>query len=247
LEIGDGSGHGGTLGWIYFRPRQRAVEVLDIQFDEGWHQYRSKWPPDNAPVAVRRASMKHEAYASLLRDLADVDAAELREVERDFSSMSTNDFWVYARLIGDRKTLIDLNWAGYRASGQEVSYGKPRAAVALARAAVSGLAFKEHTLTAAERRWASAKFTRDWTKFRDLDFHWWVRERYIIMIGVVGDKTALPTLRAILGGDPKDRRVYYAINAVTRLTKKDVRDKPIEEMNVETTRRKVLDLLRARK
>jgi hypothetical protein len=30
---------------------------------------------------------------------------------------------------------------------------------------------------------------------------------------------------------------------VTRLTKKDVRDKPVEEMDIEKTRRKILDLL----
>lgn len=63
-------------------------------------------------------------------------------------------------------------------------------------------------------------------------------------IGVVGDPTALPTLGDILGGDPKDSCVYHAINAVTRLMKKDVREKPVEEMDVEKTHRKVLDLLR---
>ena len=43
------------------------------------------------------------------------------------------------------------------------------------------------------------------------------------------------------------RCVYYAINAVTRLTKQDVRDKLVEEMDVEKTRQRVLEMLRGRK
>jgi hypothetical protein len=71
-------------------------------------------------------------------------------------------------------------------------------------------------------------------------------------IGVVGDESALPILREILAieppmGKPRDasdeRCVYYAINAVARLTKKDLRDSPVEEMDIEKTRLKVLDLI----
>jgi NADPH-dependent ferric siderophore reductase len=103
-------------------------------------------------------------------------------------------------------------------------------------------------------------------KFRELEnvkgmelSHSWVRERYTMAIGVIGDESALPALRDILERAPaerhkhdspdidmsnsQDRKVYYAINAITRLTKKDVRPKPVEEMDVEATRRKVLELL----
>jgi hypothetical protein len=243
LEIGDGGGHGGTLDWIRFQPRRNRVEVLSVEFDEGWHPYKSEWPPDIAPVTVKHAQMKPEAYLGLLRDLAVVEAATLKPI-RGKSWSSSGSFWVYARLTADKKALIDLDWAGYAGSNGEVDYAKPRAVGALAREAIKGLDFKEHSLMDEERGWASAKFNRDWNKFKALDFHWWVQERYIITIGVVGDAAALATLRQVLGRDPKDRCVYFAINAITRLTKKDVRDKPVEEMDVETTRRKVLDALR---
>src|SRR5262249_47829139 len=84
-----------------------------------------------------------------------------------------------------------------------------------------------HRLTNGERAWASAKFARDWTRIKELGDHWWVRECYIQTIGVVGDAAALSVLREILAtdppkGKPRDasdaRCVYYAINAVTRLT-----------------------------
>jgi hypothetical protein len=244
LEIGDGSGHGFTLGWVRFRPREGWADILSFELDSDRQAYQSKWPPDRAAVSVSYARMKADAYATLLRDLAVVDAAELHPVPRDSIRFSSSDFWVYARLTANKKTLVDLDWAGYRGDGDELEFAKPQAAVALARAAVKGLDFKEHTLTKEERGWASAKFARDWKKIRDLDLHSWVRERYIIMTGVGGDGSALSVLRDALQGDPKNRCVYYAINAVTRLTKKDVRDKPVEEMDVERTRRRVLDVLR---
>ena len=83
-----------------------------------------------------------------------------------------------------------------------------------------------------------------------------MRERYIETIGVVGDKAALSVLREILATDPPkgnrrdasdERCVYLAINAVTRLTKTDVRHKPVEEMDIEKTRQKVLNLIKDRK
>jgi hypothetical protein len=255
LEIDDGGGHGGTLGWVRFQPGKDGVDVLSIQFDEGRHPYKSQWPPDRAPVAVKRARLKPDAYRALVRDLAVVDSVKLKPVERKGGRFTSNDFWVSARLMTDKKTLLDLDWAGY-GSGDEPGVAKPQAAVRLAQEAIKGLDFQDHTLTDGERAWASAKFARDWEKFKGLDFHWWVRERYIVTVGVVGHEAALPVLREILAteppkGKPREasdgRCVYYAINAVTRLTKKDVRDKPVEEMDIEKVRLKVLDVIKDKK
>ena len=44
-------------------------------------------------------------------------------------------------------------------------------------------------------------------------------------------------------GDPRERTTYHAINAATRLLGKDVREKPVEEMDVESIRKKLLPLL----
>jgi hypothetical protein len=253
LEVGDGNGHGGTLGWLRFLPGKDGVEVLSIQFDEGRHPYESKWPPDRAPVVVKRALLTPDAYAALVRQLAVVNAAKLTPVEREGITSSSNSFWVNARLTTNEKTLLELSWAGYEGSGTEPDFAKPRAAVRLARETVNGLDFKEHALTDGDRAWASAKFSRDWTNFKGQQFHWWVRERYIETIGVVGDKAAFPVLSDILSADPpkgeprtasNGRCVYYAINAVTRLTKRDVRDEPVDEMDIEQTRQRVLDLIK---
>jgi hypothetical protein len=244
LEIGDGSGHGFTLGWMRFKPTQGGVEVLTIDLAEGRMPYKSKWPPDLAPITIKCAKMKPDAYAGLLRDLATVDSAKLQRNPAALSGSSSRNFWVQARLTAKDKNLMDMNWAGYDGFPAELQFAKPNAAVTVAREAVERLDFKEHSLTQEERAWASAKFVGHWKKFKGMDSYWWVNERSIIVIGVAGDKTALPTLREILGGSPKDLCVYYGINAVTRITNKDVRDRPLEEMDVEKTRRKVLELLR---
>jgi hypothetical protein len=251
LEIGDGNGHGGSLGWLRFQPGKDGVEVLSIQKYNRRQPYKSKWPPDVVPVTVKRGRLKVEAYAALLGDLAVIDAAQLQAVERDGFTSSSNDFWAFARLATSNKMLLELNWAGYEGSETELEFARPRAATLLAREAIKGLDFEDHALTERERAWASAKFARDWQRFKGSEYHWWVRERYIQTIGVVGDKSVLPALRDILAAPPQEkprdasdsRCIYYAINAVTRLTKRDTRDKPIEEMDIEKTRAKVLEVI----
>ena len=67
------------------------------------------------------------------------------------------------------------------------------------------------------------------------------------MMGPVADESALPTLLLILSEPPgaddtsKQRRIYYAINAITRITGRDLRPRPVEEMDIESTRTKLLE------
>ncbi len=166
LEIGQGNGHGGTLGWVRFEPAENGVDILSIQFDEGRHPYESKWPPDRTPVVVKRARLRPDAYVALLRDLAVVDSAKLKAIVRNGIMTSSNNFWVYALLTTDKKTLLDLNWSGYEGSVTELEFAKPQAAIRLGRETIKGLDFQGHTLTEGERAWASAKFARDWKKFK---------------------------------------------------------------------------------
>ena len=166
LEICHGNGHGFILGWMRFQPGKDGVDVLSIRLDQGRQPYKSKWPPDHAPVTVKHARMTPDAYRELLGGLAVVNTAKLKPVKRNGASLSSFDFWVYARLTANEKTLLDLNWAGYEGSLAEIEYAKPRAAVRVAADAVKKLDFREHSLTDGERAWASTKFARDWEKFK---------------------------------------------------------------------------------
>jgi hypothetical protein len=247
LDVGYGSGHGFTLRWLRFRPRADGVEVLSVRYDRGWKPYRSKWQPDDAPVTVTRARMPAARYADLLRSMAVVAAADVRPPSDRATDFSTNDFWVSARLSVKGKAVLDLDWAGYESAREAAWFARPRAAVATAREAVQGLDFEPHALTREDRAWASGRFAREWSGYKGQGGHWWVTGRSIITVGVVGDAAALPVLRGLLAGDAKDQNVYFAINAVTRLTGKDVRDRPVEQMDIEKVRPKVLDLLKAEK
>jgi WD40 repeat protein len=256
LEVGGGGGHGGTLGWLRFRPAGRHVEVLSVRLGDAPETPAKDGDAGRSPVTVRRAEMMADAYAALVGRLAVVAAARVRAAEEIMGGFGTADFWAQARLTAGDKVLLDLDWAGYPSDVDEADSARPSAATAIVAESVAGLDFRDHTPTAEERAWASGKFARDWTRFKDAKYYWWVRERYIYVIGVVGDKSALPTLREILArdpppGKPRDpsdaRCVYQAINAATQLTGTDVRPKPFQESDVEATRRKVLDLLRDRK
>jgi hypothetical protein len=254
LEVGEGGGHSGTLAWVRVRPGDRRVDVLRVELDPR-ERTDPKDQPGRAPVLVRRAEMKPDEYALLLRDLAVVAAARLKEADDISGGFGTADFWVQARLTAGPVVHLDEDWAGYPTK-REAEFAKPQAAVVLAREAMAKLDFKDHALTPEEQGWASAKFARDWKRFKGKEYHWWVRERYIYVIGAVGDKAALPVLRDILTAElPKDRRAgeseyrcaTSAVTAAERLTKAKLWGREGEDGDLEAARRKALDLLRDNK
>jgi hypothetical protein len=245
LEIGDGSGHGFTLRWVRFKPGKDGVEVLQLKLVLGRVPYETKWPPDRAPLEVRRGTMDPAEYAGLLRVVATLGAATLKERPSGRSVGSSADFWVSARVASAEKELLEASWAGYRSSGMEHAYAQPRAIVEFADERVqAAVKLEEATLTAGERAWISGKVVRDWSRIdREKSFWWWVRERYLILAGVAGDASLLPFLKERIGGDPRSRETYHAVNSATRLLGKDVRGTPVEEMDIEVVRPKLLQLL----
>jgi hypothetical protein len=250
LEVGDGSGHGGTLGWLRFQPGNDGVEILSIQLESpSWRPNPSRWSRDEVRVTLKRGTLPLARYEKLLRDIAIVSSARLKPIQRNSLTFSSGDFWVAATLSQHDRSLLDLNWAGYPSSIAEIEYAKPDAVVNLTREAIADIPLREDSLSRTDRSWASAKFLREWKEISNREFHWWVAERYLITIGVLGDKTVIPTLtqvmQAKISDGPDDRRIYYAINAITRLTGKDVRPRPVEEMDLESTRKMVLETLKA--
>jgi hypothetical protein len=71
-----------------------------------------------------------------------------------------------------------------------------------------------------------------------------------MLIGYIGDNTAIPELEGIMDQfaspdrpEHEKRNSYYAINALTRLIGEDVRDKPVEQMDLNTSRTNIHKLL----
>lgn len=228
LEIGFGAGHGGSQHWMRFVPGRDGIEVLEIAFG-----LREAVPAGS--LVVTRGRMTSAAYRTLLGDIARVRSARLEPVRGELWTAFA-DFWVQVRLT-DPVPGIDWDWAGYHGSLGEIKYAKPKAVVALVRDAVEGIAFKPHALTDADRAWASAKFARDWERTESKDFYWWVHERALIMIGLAGDASALPTLNRVLDSNRKDRYRFDARHATRKLLLHAPRVRYLHETEVEWERR----------
>jgi hypothetical protein len=248
VETGTGGGHGFTLDWCRLRPAAKGVEVLEISYNQGRKPYSSKWPPDTAPVTAKAAVMTSVDYRALLAVMTAVGGAKISEKSTQRYMSSTADFYAFVNVAKDGKGLFGDEFAGYRGSMNEPKYAKVLAMTHLVEAAMKTLDLKDYVLDEMDRSWVSQRFIRDWKRSKAGEsFYWWVEERLLIIVGAAGDRSALPLLGTIIReGDPKDRKVYHAINAATRLLGKDVRDQPVEEMDVEAVRKKLLPLLEAR-
>lgn len=238
IEIGFGSGHGGNLQWYRFLPSKKNVAVILYNLSEGWETQKTKWPSDSFKVSVSEANMSRVAYRKLLDQIAVVSSARLKPKQTNSFWGTSGDFWVALKLLRGGNELVDYDWAGYSGSLDSYLYVKPQASVEMAKRAVAPLRFAPHLLTSDDRHWASNRFITGWKLYVNRKFYWWVCERYTELIGHVGDPTVIPTLTAIMdqyAAGPEEylqRNSYYAINAISRLSGTDVRDKPVEDMNL---------------
>ncbi len=243
LELGTGSGHGGSLSWHRFAPGARDVRVLHVSLVADRTSYKTPWPADNRKVEVKQAVLALDDFRLLIRLGGAISAATVTMKPTRTMSSSSADFWSMARASSADGSLFDLDYCGYPGTGKEASYASNQAIVALALDGLKPLEFKECPLSDADRVWATGRFTQTLKREKE---HGWIRERAIIIVGTVGDATALPHLRTIMMGDV-DRNAYFAINAITRLLGTDVRPQPIEHMDVLETRKKIAELLDGRK
>ncbi|MGL6096854.1 MAG: hypothetical protein ACRC7O_13790 [Fimbriiglobus sp.] len=187
LEISDGAGHG-DFRWLRFRPGKAGVEVLSIESPSLLRATGEK----SLPVTVRRAVLKPQVYAALLHYIATVDAADVQKIPRNEGFFSSADIWCHARMADKDKVLVDLEWTGYIASEDVAHYARPQATVTLARLAIGKLKFEKYELTAADRDWASEKVARDCKRFAGEKSTWWVEERSLALVAVVGNGKDLP-------------------------------------------------------
>lgn len=238
MVIGSGSGHGHSIRWIRFLPDPSSVSVLEISFKDSHGPYTTKWGPDNAAVAVRSGKMGKSAYRKLLTQIAFLDSAILKEKQLSTFRGTSSDFWVATAITNRGNPLLSYDWAGYWASVDEHEFRKPELMVDVAEEAVKKLNMQDRELTTGERQWASEKFVKDIAVYDSRQFYWWVVEDSTVLIGYVGDSSALGALTSIMNryGSAEERHIqrkaYYAINAITRITGKDLRSIPIEEMDV---------------
>lgn len=243
LNVGNGSGHGGLLRWIRLRPGPDSVEVLTIEYQGSRKPYDTPWPPDEAPVTVAVTSLGLREYSTLLRVLGCLAAATVeRTPARTFFSSSA-DFYAYVRASTEDRALFEDEYAGYLGTLNASTYARVKAAGELITEVLKlATPLPPEKL---DRAWVTGRFLRDWARIAPhKDFYWWVKERLLIVVGALGDASALPVLRDVIrDGDVKARTTYHAINAATRLLGTDVRGSDVQRMDVDAVRKKLLPLL----
>ena len=244
LVVMTGSGHGGTLTLYRITPAGTGgCVILRIAFNEGRQSYSTRYPPAQVPVTVQTAALSADTFAAYTSFVSRVEAATLTALHSDQWTHSSSDFCALVSVEADGKALFKEAFVGYPSS-QRLPFAK---ALTLSRGTtelLQGAEFADHTLTESERSWASS-FITGWHYPDGHD--WWVRERLLMMSGVVGDTSCLPMLQKTIESTSdqasESRQVYRAINAIANLTGKDVREKPLEDMDLEANRVRTLKML----
>lgn len=246
LVLGSGSGHGSMLTWQRLRPKDDGVEILSIEFRGNRKPYQTKWGPDAGQAVLQRSSLAKDDYAALLAVIGMIRAASIVEVSTNHFFSTSGDFYVFVQAPEPRDRGYLAEYAGYQGTSGERRYAKPTAIERCVRDVLKKVEWTRGEPTAEDRAWVGRKFVDDWTRINQIEEkgYWWVQESALQLVGLAGDASALPVLTEIIrDGKADDRKTYYAINAATRLCGTDVRDKPVETMDIDATRAKLLPLL----
>ena len=245
LELIFASTDGPDLSVTRFQPGENEVDILTVAVNLKDIEHRPKWPDDRAPVEAKRGSMKLDTYQQLLRDIAQIESAKLTLKGKPLGSPDYHEDWFQVEFFTERKPSISMFWFGVGDFDRTGNRTKSLGANILGYRAIKDLPCSEAQLTDEDRAWASKMFARQW---RRVD-KWSLREEMleealIVLIGAVGDNQALSKLGRIIRHDDEPKLVYHAINAVTRITGKDLRTKPVEEMDLEANKEQILDLIK---
>ena len=143
------------------------------------------------------------------------------------SGGTTHDFLAAASVIeaGERRMRVSAEWAGYASANAAGRYARAEAASAIAR-----VAFPRPSDAPAVSPPAAVhtEFSRLLATL-PLDEHywWWVRERLVLMAGVLGLPADLPRLEGYLQpkktGPSELRTRAYALESLARRTGRDPR------------------------
>ena len=248
LELISASTYGPNISVTRFQPRENEVEVFKVSVSLKDISHQSKWPDDIAPVEAKRGLMKPNDYKKLLHDIARIESAKLTLKDKPFGSPGYYEEWIQVEFFTERKPSISMFWFGdgnFDGTGRRT---KTLGANLVCGRAIENVEFSDAELTDNDRAWASKMFTRQW---RRVDM-WSSREEkfeeaLIVLIGAIGDNEALSKLGRVIRHYDEPKLVYHAINAVTRITGKDLRTKPVEEMDLEANKEQILDLIKQRR
>jgi hypothetical protein len=224
LDVASGDLEAGPTTWLRFVPVKGSVDVLRLELDAG-------------ALKVSRATLATAAYDDLISVIAAIGEGQLHdELKREH--LGEKSVWRRVSTETDGVLGVDLEYGGRCGTTFAGKLARPRGAAAMAFDAIKPLVFKESSLEARDRAAVSARLNRAWKWIESAQFFGWIRVRSLQLVGLAGDASALPLLRAIVAcADAKSPELAAAVAAAARL----LSITPPEDL--EAARRRILDAI----
>ncbi len=246
LEWERGSGHGGSLEFYRAEWHAEELHVTRLALEPDRRRYATPYPLDEpeatlvttklpAPDALEALELVRRAIGLRLKE------RELDPLKGRRYSSSSADFHSRLTVSVGNVTLFDESYTGYPSNRSQPEYLSLRVAERVLWELLRDSEWKPATDSETARKRLLTRIS-DFAKDG-----WWVKDRLLQILGVVGDERFLPFLQARIEDElPTNsigatRTLYYALNAYARLSKLDLRpDKP-ETMDVREVRAAYLE------
>ncbi|MHC4847944.1 MAG: hypothetical protein ACYTEG_05750 [Planctomycetota bacterium] len=230
LQWESGSGHGFTLTRYRARWSDAGLQVRKMRY------FRNVRTDKKQGVITESTLIPRRRAEVVLRVVLAATALELEKLEGLHTmSGSTADFHAMLRIDSDRR-IFSKQFTGYRGSSKAPRYVALRVCNSLLNEALATCKWRAEAPTEGDLADLAQRMSTLAAE------SWWVRERLILMAGMIGDKRCLPALEAqirrALGLTSRAHR--YAINAYARISGVDFRPKDFESEPVRPTRAKYL-------
>lgn len=230
LEWEQGSGHGFTFSRYRARWSDAGLRVRRVRY------FRNVRTDKKQGVVVESTLIPRRRAEIALRVVFAATALELRKPEGLHSiSGSSSNFHTLLRIDDDR-AIFAGQFTGYRGSSNAPRYVALRVCTTLLREALAPCKWTAQTPVDGDLADLAERMSNLAAE------SWWIRERLILMAGMIGDKRCLPALEAqIRRAAPLVARAHrYAINAYARISGVDLRPKDFESALLGPTRAKYL-------
>ncbi|MHC4938992.1 MAG: hypothetical protein ACYTHK_08490 [Planctomycetota bacterium] len=231
LEWENGSGHGFTYRRYRAHWSDDGLRVRRMRYFRNVRTDKKQGTVLESTVIPRRRA------EVVLRTVLAATGLELRKLQGlHGASGSSSDFHVLLRIESDR-TVYSKRFTGYHGSTKAPRYVALRVCNSLLREALRDCEWKVEKPSDADLADLAKRLQTLRAEY------WWVRERLILMAGMVGDKRCLPALEAQIR-QPVGivaRAHRYAIDGYAKISGVDLRPKEWATANVRTTRAKYIE------
>ncbi len=211
MDIGWGSGHGGSLTSIRVTFEGETASMERVEWNGPNLSQQDRLVRSVKRAQVRSVELHEILGMTRVLPMVTVEKRSLGTGGRRRTSILVSDadvFMLVRLLDSSGGTLLEREWAGYLPYKLDVAPLDVVMDEAMKRLGGRELPWE----TVPPEQWRSSHFTDAFRRNRDLmcrEFHWWVMERSLEMLGSFGNGEARETVRFLRENAPKlnDRRI----------------------------------------